>query len=792
MKIKNYTTMTLSETFCSLRTTAFVFLLGVLLLTNAKSNAQNNALHLDGVDDYISLPATINDQITTNNVTIEGWFNIESSIGDEVELVGERYDGGVGDYDVKFMIFKYDNKIQVGFINGATFGYIGSAIPTTNTWVHIAGTYDGAFLRLYYNGVEVAQTPETGALSTSGSNGFWVLGRKTDGAERFGGKMDEVRIWNTTRTPAEILANYKDQVTDNSTGLVAYYKMNQGVAGGDNTSVTSLIDSATSTNDSGNFVGFALNGSTSNFVSKSTVWNSGWSEGEPNAITDAIIDGTYTTTTNGAFSANSLTVNSAKSLTINSLTNIKVLNEVINNGTLIVENNANLIQVNDVTNTGAITVNRNSNALYRLDYTLWSSPVTGAQTLANFSPLTSLNRFYDYDTNGNQYVAVPSTSTFVAGKGNLIRMPNEDLLSGYNGGTATLTYNGVFTGIPNNGNVQVTLSGFNAKYNLVGNPYPSVIDADAFIDHNNPATIESTLYFWRKKNAAIVGTAYASYTLGGATSVEPGVPAPNGKIQVGQGFFVQAKFGTTVGNFFTNAMRDVAPTSTQFYKTRQVAQKDRLWLNLTSTTGVFSQALVAYISDATSGVDKYDGKYINDSPIALTSNINNDEYTIQGRPAFDVADIVALNFKTDKAGDYTIAIDHTDGLFASGQDIYLVDNTTGTETNLKSAAYTFTAAAGVDNSRFSLKYQKTLKVDAPAFNENSVYIYSKNGTLYVNSGKIAINNIQVYDVQGRLIAERKNVKANTTTLENLKANNQVLLVKISGANNEEVTKKILN
>ena len=55
-----------------------------------------------------------------------------------------------------------------------------------------------------------------------------------------------------------------------------------------------------------------------------------------------------------------------------------------------------------------------------------------------------------------------------------------------------------------------------------------------------------------------------------------------------------------------------------------------------------------------------------------------------------------------------------------------------------------------------------------------------------------INTIQVYDVQGRLIAERKNVNATTATLENLKVTNQVLLVKVSGANNQEVTKKVVN
>jgi hypothetical protein len=62
----------------------------------------------------------------------------------------------------------------------------------------------------------------------------------------------------------------------------------------------------------------------------------------------------------------------------------------------------------------------------------------------------------------------------------------------------------------------------------------------------------------------------------------------------------------------------------------------------------------------------------------------------------------------------------------------------------------------------------------------------------VNSGEMAINSIQVYDVQGRLLAERKGLKTTTAILENLKANNQVLLVKVLGANNKVVTKKVVN
>jgi hypothetical protein len=201
---------------------------------------------------------------------------------------------------------------------------------------------------------------------------------------------------------------------------------------------------------------------------------------------------------------------------------------------------------------------------------------------------------------------------------------------------------------------------------------------------------------------------------------------------------------------------------------------------------------VTYFDGATIGVDAFDAKYINDSGYALTSSINGGEYTIQGRPAFDVSDVVALNFKTAVAGDYTIALDHFDGVFTTEQNIYLKDNNTGYETDLKAGSYTFTATAGIDNTRFSLKYLSTLNVDVPAINDNNVKVYINNGSLHVTLGTSVIKTIEVYDILGRLIAQQKSVKATTASIHNLKATNQVLIIKIIDENSKEVIKKTVN
>jgi hypothetical protein len=143
---------------------------------------------------------------------------------------------------------------------------------------------------------------------------------------------------------------------------------------------------------------------------------------------------------------------------------------------LIIEDNAALLQVNNVVNSGKITFNKKSNQLYRYDYTLWSSPVAN-QNLLNFSPSTTSNRYYEYKYgfNGTEWLEAywrvdPLTTSFAAAKGYLIRMPNLiPTLPGYAEGDTATEFNGVFEGVPNNGNININLSSEGNRYTAVGN-----------------------------------------------------------------------------------------------------------------------------------------------------------------------------------------------------------------------------------------------------------------------------------------------------------------------------------
>jgi hypothetical protein len=434
------------------------------------------------------------------------------------------------------------------------------------------------------------------------------------------GTLSFVIKWNQSTSVTSFPGDFTLQESNdgNSYSTVQLYNATNGNAlsnGTSNTETFTTLNVATrfikwiyTSKSNGNI---ALGAISLSAAPTSSTWNgTTWSNGIPTASLDAIIDGTYTTTTNGVFSAKTLTVNTGKSFSISSGHSIAVAGAITNNGSFTVQNNANLIQTNTtaVTNTGNIIVNRNSALIQLYDYTLWSSPVAGQQLQA-FSPNTLSTRFYTYDstqgTNGlYSAVPTPSATNFATATGYLIRAPNT-----WTAATPT-TFNGVFTGVPNNGDV--TISGLIAgKYHAVGNPYPSTISVADFYTENPNA---GTLYFWRKTNG-VAGSAYATRNSAGTTAASGGL-TPTADIAVGQGFFVSPSANMTLN--FTNAMRATPSNSAVFLRTTE--ERNRFWLNLTNTSGLFSQMLVGYIQEATSGVDNaIDGRYINDAPTALTS-----------------------------------------------------------------------------------------------------------------------------------------------------------------------------
>ncbi len=208
----------------------------------------------------------------TNTLTIEAWVKPNGQQNPATGIVFNRTspNGATG------LNFAYNNatpNTQIGYHwtdNAGTWNWSGGPTYVLNEWNHIA-------LVIEPNKATIYVTNSNGTSSAVNAithipvdlNSLWNIGDDTccPGRE-FNGTIDEVRIWNKSRSQAEIMATMNTELAGNETDLVLYYNFNQGVAGGNNAGITSLYDLVGSVN--GTLQNFGLTGATSNWVAGQT------------------------------------------------------------------------------------------------------------------------------------------------------------------------------------------------------------------------------------------------------------------------------------------------------------------------------------------------------------------------------------------------------------------------------------------------------------------------------------------------------------------------------------------
>lgn len=132
-----------------------------------------------------------------NALTIEAWIRPT-----QLPASGQR--AGIVDNNGQYGLFYNDSgRLQCTLSNGASLGFDAN-IPT-NTWTHVACTYDGASAALLVNGRTVVTAANGGMLATNGTTGISIAADNPPGAgSRLVGKIDQLRIFSVARTEAEI------------------------------------------------------------------------------------------------------------------------------------------------------------------------------------------------------------------------------------------------------------------------------------------------------------------------------------------------------------------------------------------------------------------------------------------------------------------------------------------------------------------------------------------------------------------------------------------------------------
>lgn len=236
----------------------------LLLMTSlVMANAQNT-LDFDGTNDYVDMGNDTSLQISGKYITLEAWIYPTS-------WKTNAYDGNIIAKEYNTSNYGYmlrcgaGGKLNFALGDGSWHEITtSSTVLSLNTWQHVAGTFDGSMMRLYLNGAAIDSLSFNGNISKTSSNNLYI-GAHLTYSRYYQGQIDEVKIWNICRTQSEISNGMNNEFCSKQTGLVGYYKFNQGKAGQNNPNVKKLNDLSGKGNN-GTLYNFGLNGTSSNWI----------------------------------------------------------------------------------------------------------------------------------------------------------------------------------------------------------------------------------------------------------------------------------------------------------------------------------------------------------------------------------------------------------------------------------------------------------------------------------------------------------------------------------------------
>jgi hypothetical protein len=421
-------------------------------------------------------------------------------------------------------------------------------------------------------------------------------------------------------------------------------------------------------------------------------------------------------------------------LTINSGIYLSLAGNIVNNGTINIEEETSLVQTGSGTDnnsgSGTYQVKRSGNNSSYI-YNIWSSPIQNATLTSIFTGANPCD-IWVFDKDNQAWSHDFSVGYSTTCNGNSVTFSASDVISGGDGlmdvtggyfvpgnPTALKTYNGTI----NNGLLYKAISTTSLgnpggtdwaddDWNLLGNPYPSGLSATAFWNENaiDNTRITDALYFWDEADTTggyNQNSDYASWNLSGGVNSGNSAKEPSGNIGSGQGFWVVANTNTNV--VFNNSMR--TNNNSQFFKTGQQINQHNAWVSFTSPSGYQNNILVGYNQNTTDSVDLgYDAhKLIGNTHVRFASYIQTDEYVIQSVAPLSIGDsrIIPLVVFSDEYGTHQFNEYKRENL-PNNFKIFLRDKFLVTDHNLANGPYNVELNPNVEyKSRFELvfKYQ---------------------------------------------------------------------------------------
>ena len=399
-----------------------------------------------------------------------------------------------------------------------------------------------------------------------------------------------------------------------------------------------------------------------------------------------------------------------------------------------------------------------------------------------------------------------------------------------------------FRGKPNDGNMAIAVSAGN--FTLVGNPYPSAIDLNAYLlDPANAALINGQAYYWEQ---VTVNTHTLNQYQGGYGIYNPvtgiytpaafwtydgygsqGVPVGSGSVfqrrfsPVGQGFMVMgtASGNVTMKNNFRVFVKEGVVNQSQFARTETVDNSEYfpeipnvagidytqikkgtapyIRIHAMYNNGGVRPTTIAFLDTATDGFDYgADGR----SPSGEAAEFY---YILPDMPheyvatavKFDIDKRIPVGFRCTAQTNFKLQVKDIVN-FDANQNVYLHDKVTGVYYDIKNNIFDMTLPAGNNTTRFEVTFKNT---DVVLNNPNetiesfTVYQNNQNAMLTVyNTLNKDITSLMMYDVTGKVVIEKNNLgTADSYEFSTAGLSDGVYVVKAKTKDNLDMSKKVI-
>jgi len=336
--------------------------------------------------------------------------------------------------------------------------------------------------------------------------------------------------------------------------------------------------------------------------------------------------------------------------------------------------------------------------------------------------------------------------------------------------------NYVFKGKPNNGNYEFSSILLGNNY-LLGNPYPSALDADQFIADNNAI---DAIYIWVDggSNSHYLSNylgSYATRNLTGGTTASIPVEisgggnstnaTPGQYIAVGQGFFVEAVSNDPI--VFNNSQRAfVTETAgdSQFYRqtyNKDAEQKSLIRLGYENPEGFHRQLLLGFIPNSpanlnfNNGYDAFMNGLRADDMYFIIDDDFSKQYVIQGVGTYDITNIFPIGVLISEEGTHTIMVDEVENFT---DDVYLYDNVLEQTYNISQGEKELNLEPGEYLDRFKIVFQNSLGVNDASLQDLKVFYDNNNHIIVNNRWGLEINTLTVYNTLGQELLRKKNLR----------------------------------